>query len=827
MKQRAAVVWFLLAVLAGGVFLLAKRTARPGVGRIATTAPAADDRPQSAPDPERRSATADAPSGADDGATESPATRRQVDRLAGRTLVAFRVLVAPARPLVGAQLVVFRGDQLLADVRTDDRGIAELTADDRPATVVLAIPGRPLEQRDVALTPGRQDLVLDAGARVTGRFVPTSETTPGPLRIGVDSDRALPSTDALPDAVSRVLEARALRGGYSIVTTDADGRFELNGLPPRWSGILRLQHRWRVVSTSAGDLLPRARGIRIAAPVDDVVVRIALPATLRGRLVACDDRAPLGDARVAATLRIAETATPVLASDTTDADGRFVLDAPDESLVGLELRLGDSYVASPPILTLQQGELPADGDLGDVIVRDVRHVPFLALDERGAPIGGAVAAAAGLRSRPTGRDGRGELRWLSRAVDRMDVTAPRFVPAVREIPAVVAERLVVTLVLANELEVALQLPDGADPGQFKVALYGEQAITAAPVADRITQQRHVSAWTVPQLALYAAAPDTYLCAQPDSDGRAVFRALRPGIEIGLHVCGITGDMVYHSGTIAPLAPAERRRIVVSLADRMIVFRGRVVDDAGSPLSRACVQLGGQLLGWTTDDGSFCCYLATPETATLILQHRACATRYVPDYAVPIDGRPVEFRLGAARPVTIEVVDVNGTPMPEAEVWTRYAGFTTNTHRLGGARHVASSTPDAPFELIVNLAGRTYRQPHVPAESSARVVVPLHGRVAAHVASTSTAGRTGRFSLILAPVDVEAGDAISVRRPSADGLRLELPAVHPGTYRASLAYEPSDTERRSGRSRSTSEPVLVTVTGGLDSVLNLALPAGGN
>ena len=624
----------------------------------------------------------------------------------------------------------------------------------------------------------------------------------------------------MPWYLFRKVGTGPLSRSYCRQDTDADGRLELTGLPQHWSGQLWLDAGFRVVSTTQGDILAGARGVGLGAPAVDILVRIAAQPSLRGRLVQ-PDGTPLMKAQLMASLRT--TSGAVGAGGRTDADGCFSFDYAPGQVSSFELYLGLGARGHPPILSREGDAVPADGDLGEIVVDGVRQVAFRLSDPQGVPIARGVAEA-GPKSEPTGEDGRGIIDWVPGTVTTMRVQAPGFVPTAAPIPAVLQAPIEVTMEPANELRVALRLPDGAEPRQFKVVLSGAERITATPVENQMDQLRHAAEWSYPPSDLYGRPHDSFLCTPPDSQGVATFRALRDGVALELRVVGISGDMVYHGQQLPPLAQAEHREVVVPLDKSMYGFRGRVLDPDGAPLARAVVQLDGQMLGFTDDAGVFRCWLAGPKTGTLLLLHNGFATRYLRDYTVPLDGAPVEFRLDPARPLLIEVVDENGAPVPEAEVYIHTAGFTSNTHRVEGNRHRAPSMPPEPFELEARLGGREYRAAHDPALATARVVVPVQGRVVARLDAGTTAGRGGRFVLVLRPPAGVAAQPVTAGHASAPDLRLEIPAVLPGSYQASLSYEPTTAEREAGGQPMRSEAVPVTVEAGRESEVHLALPA---
>lgn len=825
MKRSALAIWFLLAVVAASLVLLADPFGWLA-GEPATAAPGPAVAGPSDPDPAPPVELEPVLSGPAEEAVPGP-ERRAIDPLLEERRVAFRVLDPLDRPVADAQILLLRGEALLFDADTDEKGEVALAADGEPARLFLAVVHRPVEEREVLLEPGLQEIRLEEGARLAGRFAREDGLPTGKLRFSIHSDQPFSSIAAPPAAVEDALRVQALKRDYAVEETDEAGRFAVAGLQPGWSGRLWPRGGWKVVSSSHGDEMPKARGVRLHEPVSDLLLLVAPQPALHGRLVLSDDGSPLAGAKVSVLIRSPDSESAFGSTTHTDEDGHFLIQPTPERISSLDLHLGLAFRESPSILALHGAAIPADGDLGDVIVDEVRDVPFRLQDLVGQPIAGGTATALGVSSGSTDREGLGELRWLPRSVDSMHVEASGFVPAGVEIPPVVAAPLLVILEPANELIVKLRLPEGADPTQFKVALVGEERITAVAFDDRSRQRAHATRWDyITPVVFMRAAPDTFLVAKPDEHTGVVrFHALRSGAEIRLEVHGITGDMIYHSEVLAPLAPAERREIEVRLDEGMIAFRGRVLDQDGDPLSMASLQLSNQILGWTGDDGSFLCFLSEPETGTLLVQHNSCATRYLHGYAVPTDGRPVEFRLSPARRVTVEVVDGNGDPVPQAEVWLEHGGFVTNTHRIEGHRHVAGSVPEASFVFRVDLAGREYRQEHDPTVPELRFVVPVHGRLTAFVSGATTATRDGRFTLQLSPPEGEPAQPLFEGRGSAPNLRIEVPAVHPGTYAVVLRYAPGDEERAAGRVEEASSPVSVTIEPGEEAEIHLSLPGG--
>jgi len=825
MKRHALAIWALLAVIVVGLGLLVDPF-RWFAGASVDTSFA---EPEAAVPGDEDVPVVELAGGTDSLAAKQGVTsgRKAVDPLVEAGIVAFRVLDWTGQIVPDAQVVIVRGEELLCDQRTNAEGVAKATADGEAAGLIVILVARPLEWFDVVLTAGSHEISLTEGSRLRGRFVDKDGGSPGKLHVSFNSDRPPTVIPDLPGIVDEVIRAWTLRGAYAAFDTDEEGAFDITGLPADWSGRLRMRGGWKVLSTTHGEIEASAGGVRFTEPAMDVVVRLAPHRTLHGRLVLRDDGSPLEGAKVAALLRSPQARQPTHTSAKTDEGGRFSFESKEGLVSEFELRLGARFQESAPLLRLDAESIPANGDLGDVVVDDVRHVPFLLQDSEAVPIPRGQAVAAGVRSERTGEDGRGELRWIARAVDELVAEAQGFVPTAQEIPPVVVDPLVVTLGRANRLDVKLVLPEGATSEQFKVVLRGEGTITAGPVRDVRDQLRHVALgrWAFPTAEFSSAPADTFLCGQPDPQTNTVtFCALLPGVGIELEIRGITGNVVYHSEILAPLSPAEHRKIEVPLEIGMTTFRGHVRDEEGRPLQLAFIHLGYQLLGTTDVDGAFEFLLSGSEKGTLVVQHLTCTTLYLQDYVIPTDGRPVEFRLRAARTLTIDVVDESGTPVPEAEVFTLFGDFMIGTRRIEGHRHLVNAMPDGPFEIRALLAGREFDQPHDPAISEATVVLPVPGSVFTVLGDAITAGRTGRFILHIMPPDLDIGRPMVKILPTAPGLRLKIPIVFPGTYLAMLSYDPSDEEKAVGQERVRSERVTIEVVAGQQTEVLLTLPA---
>ncbi len=758
-----------------------------------------------------------------DSGGESSAPDRQVIQAApSETRAVFQLANAAGEAQRNARIVVVRGSEVLFDGTTDEAGRVALDADGEEAVLAARCRMRRMQLWNVRLESGLRELVLDEGSRVAGRIESETGSAVQGVFLQLQCDRPLLPKEPVPEAVWTALGIKPSQSVYLATQTDERGQFEFSGLPPTWSGSMWIAG-WRMRSASRGEVLPLASGLKLDAPAEDLVIVLAARAELRGRLLAASDGSPLAGASLCAELRGADEQEPQMKNTLTDGEGRFHLASRGAVISAFELRLGNLFEESLPILALEGTAVPLDGELGDLFVEGVRDVRFLLHDSAGTPIRGGLARAAGIQSEPTDGEGRSVLRCVPASAKQLWAEAQGFVPREIALGPAVADPLLIQLEPASLLEVRLIPPEGGSLAQFKVVLRREEGVIAGPARNKAQQAAYVDTPSLPTADLWRAPVSSFLVALAKEPlGVATFRALAIGVPLELEVRGLTGPEVFWRQTLEPFRAGETRRIEIALGEGLVAFRGHVLDAAGAPLERATVQIDGAILGWTDENGAFSYFLVDAGPGTLVLQHEACSTLFLHDYVVPAGGQEVEFRLQPARGVTIEVVDENGDPVPEAEVWILQEGFVSNTFRIEGNRHSASSLTDNPFQIEVRLGGRKFVQVHAPDQPEARVVVPVHGSVLARVPDMTTRSRAGKMQLILQPAEGQGGEPLIASQASQPDLALGIAAVFPGSYQASLHYVPSDDELAAGRQEEQSVPVPITVQAKQRTEVQLAL-----
>ncbi len=729
------------------------------------------------------------------------------------------VLEMDGSPVINATVVICREQEVLHQALTDTLGQVEIPSEDSEVTLVVSTRGRPVYLNLLGLPPGPHELRLPADVELTGKVLRVDGMPAAEMRLFLPSNHPYFDHRGLPPAA---LKAIGFVNGYNTIqsTTLADGSFRFAGLDDSWSGSLRLPYGQVIERASAGQLTPGSNRLRLDAPVNDLLIRLARAIHIRGRLISSRTGEVMAMVDLAARNMPVDGSPQELKHATTDEEGAFTFMIDPEMCGKLDLYLGTRFDDPMIILSLEASDIPADGDLGRVEVAALRTIPFLLRDRLGQPIANGVASTGGLKSAPTDPEGAGILPWVPPTAQRLRFVAQGFVPTEFMLEDFVPNPLLVTMDQANSLEIELHPPAGIEVSQFRALVKADARIIQGPASDLLELQDYLQDWVYPPIQMTYPKLGSALFARPNASGLIVFQALQPDLDLDLEIYGITGSTVYAQETLQALEPGEVRRHVVDLAQAGRLFHGRVVDAMGNPMVLAFVQLGGQILDHTDASGSFSCLVTDTEPRTLVVSHNSSATLFLPEYLIPEDGSEVELRLEPALLVVIEVVDEAGIPMPDARVDILRSGFTSNTHPLGGGRFEAQSLSAEMVRLKTRVAGREYLQDHMPAQSVARVVVPVHGSLSAEFTPPQEPG-SGHYSVIILAQTTE--DRIFQSKPirAADGWRCEFPFVFPGEYEVSVNFTASPEDIAAGlESRTIGDPVTLQVEAGIKSRVKL-------
>ncbi len=380
--------------------------------------------------------------------------------------------------------------------------------------------------------------------------------------------------------------------------------------------------------------------------------------------------------------------------------------------------------------------------------------------------------------------------------------------------------LTVYLDYANALLVKIVPPAGVAVDQFRAQLSSDLALIGGPAMVELDLKNYLSEWTFPRYQTARLPLGCTLFARPNPDGVVSFHALKSNLTMDLEIFGITGNTAYYSETIAPLGAEEKREIVVDLSQTGQHFHGRVTDLEGNGIVSATVQIGGQILARTDGEGKFSSLVVEKKPGTLVLGANGFAVRFIHDYQVPPDNSAAEFKLEPALSVMIDVVDERNQTIPDAQVYILRSGFTSNTFARGNGRFEATGLSSEKVQIRTQVAGRYYFQDLLPSQSTARVVIPMHGSLTVQLQPQPESGG-GSYSVILVATIDDEIIVLTQSLNAANEWKCDFPFVYPGAYEVSLNYDPTEAEIAEGKQEAQiGMPVQIQIRAGANDPLYL-------
>jgi hypothetical protein len=653
------------------------------------------------------------------------------------------LLHADGAPASGACVVLAREGRVLDVDRTDVAGRARLDAFGDPADLFVTGAMHAPHRERLETPSGERQIVLPAGASISGRFTVQGLRPEQPIAVELASKAGAPVFNALPPAV-RAAVRRSLPGFGDVglqapQLTDPDGQFRFSGLPSGLACRLDVSRRYRYAEGGAPDLV---------APVNGLVLDL-LPAVLvTGRVVMRQGGPAVPEASIELSGgRAAGTSLKVEA----DQGGRFAFNAEDFTLGG---RLEISH---PQGLGWRELEVdPVDPqvgrDLGDIELEAVRGVPFLAVDANGSPIAGAVAMAAGARSPPTGPDGTGLLPNLPTSVTSMTVWAHRFDPSEVVVPAEVREPLRVLLFPCPALDVFVTGPGGRPAEGAHVEISANEPLFGHPATLRSGGASFLPDGIVFDLG--ATNPSSGRLSRSKESGEVVagsmgarvgvsgtvsFSDIRPGVPFTVSVRDTIGYVVWGPFELS-LGAGERRRLDAAVAVMARALQVVVTDVRGEPVTDAYVtvtpagQTGGRRQRTDASGETVVRDLFAPRVDLALAKSGFLSLRQEA-VDVPPAGVPLLYVLTPGLELLVHVRDADGLPFAARRVW---ASLPEENLTLRGSAVLAgllpggeierslwklTELPDRGVTLQVMAGRRIIRQDHHPRSGDAWVYVP--------------------------------------------------------------------------------------------------------
>lgn len=704
-------------------------------------------------------------------------------------------------PLEGARVLLLPEEGRRPRVTTDAEGRATFEPVDAAGHVVAHAPSwRPAVLELEQLT-GEQELILGAGARVSGRLLVDGAPPDPPLEISLASnDRPQLS---LPDELEDHAADRLNLHGRAKAETTPDGSFAFGGLSERWSGHLLVPWttHWFVEEPAGIELPPGDRNmLLLSEPLEGLVLNAIRLPCVRGRVVWADTGEPAERIRFSLNAELSGDLRTASLGSSTDEEGRFVMGIRPSSQAAAESwpppQEGIEHVVlsfhSPDGTKVEReldgSELGPEGNVGEIRMPRTRMLHLVVRDPDGDPIAGAFAqpVAPGARGSRTNRLGRCAVP-LAPGADHIEVGAPGQRVVLLPIGGGGAsedEPMEVVLPDGNELELRFVGPEGRTFDGLEVQLWSEGALYAGST--------HWSRETVGVGGVDDTESGQELHEWLDEDGILHLSGFLDAVPLHLEVTD-RFDQLLHEETF--VGPSEGRSLVqtVTLPTAPILFEGRVVDRTGDavPNVELWLSVGGNGKRDTTGTrGTFAFegLHPTTEPGVLTLSHPGYATRRIEDLdlsgARPLD--PIVLERG--RQARVIVVDESGAPvdarlLATAEGFERASGYPTDPGVL-----LLEDLPPVPVTLKVAHGWREYVQTLASSDGTARFVLPVHGTLAVYAPAEAPVFENGGLAARVISLDGEALNRHAwIEDEGERALRHGPRPLVPGRYRVRLEH----------------------------------------
>jgi hypothetical protein len=647
---------------------------------------------------------------------------------------------AGGSPASGAGVVSAVGEDVLDAQLTDAQGVARLLGSDGPLD--LYVGGATLAPQRFPVEVGRGDhlLELPRGALLGGIVLVDGRTPESPVGLTLVSIDEDPVWEA-PSAVRKRLRLVECSWGSDIGQDTTAGRFLFSGLPEDWSGYIEFPAALRLERGFA------SHEFFVKRPATDVVLRLIHAGAVIGRVLdpAVGAESPKPSPYAKLMTIATRSGNSFAVGITAGADGDFCLPLQGDEAFSVELQI-QNVAEDGRLVVRQEGLDPLlEHDLGDLLLLPTRRAEFIARDEAGRPIEGAVAVALdtmGARSEPTAANGRGELSSIMADTGAMRVHALGYDPTDVALPAAPpGAPIEVRLRAAAQVELHLLTAEGRPSGKVLVEYRAQEPVFGAGGHGGVDAMQTTLGATMPHLNGVGEGGEVYGRAWSDERGHCLFTRLRPGVPFTIRVVDATGAELRAPEQLV-LAPVERRVLEWALRGTPRVVKvavRRAVD--GTPIGAATVSIRASdapLSGtdWSHQGNGRIANEAGEAEFTGVFSYRVSlqaarpgfGTAWLLDQFVPPEGASFEMLMAEGRTVDIEVLDADGLPCEVSDVSMIDGPLRVQAEPVEVGLHRLLDAPAGTVTLTALLGQRRYSTTHDTSQPRARIVIPRLGKL---------------------------------------------------------------------------------------------------
>lgn len=679
------------------------------------------------------------------------------------------VLAFGGEPVPEALVVAVRGSEILDQQKTDAAGRARLASAGGTGYLVAHALGYACHAEPAALEPGRHELVLGSGQQVTGTVY--VDGAPASERIALRLEYA-EGTSGLPVELHAALAQASYPGLREVdAASDAFGGFRFEGLPADFRGQLACLAEEFLLEDQEADSWRRP-SLYLDGPRTGLALRLKRVPVLRGRILAADGGPPPAGTNVNAMLRYENHSMSTGRTVAADGSFRFVVRNP--RLTGLELG-----IQAPGVPSYEHAvePIPADWNLGDLRLPEVRLLPFLVLGPGGQPLADVPASAdlGSSWSAPSDGDGRGQIAAPLTDVELV-ARAAGYLSQPCRVAAGDPGPAVIHMQPANMLRVRVLTPDRQPETGMRIAVHSRGPLLEGD--DGLDTLRQRLSRGVMEGASWSAQ-SMMISFLPDEQGELVLTGLRAGAEIQLEVLPPAGAAL-HREQLPPMPAYGEllREVIADQAGR--TFRGRVVDEAGRPIALAEVQIkdGNDTLilaseqAVTGPDGQFVMEQVHGPNVHLAIAAADFQPYQNESFPLPPEGEVSEFRLQRGGRLDLFVQDEYGQAL-DGHAWGYAAGQWFHSERLEKGHFRFRGLPEETLEARIHLGAGYVIREVAPGTPELHLTIPSFGRVELRFPADRFDGGYAYF-LLARPSDGAYRTEIDFSRPEELGV-VHVPA----------------------------------------------------